>query len=101
MMNMDYDSAFFGKNILAMQPSEERALIGNYQKLRLYVDNTLSILSPKRRISQQINPAGSDPEEVELDQVNTGVARDIAYYQGASYIYHQHLNAWKQERTIQ
>jgi len=100
MMNMDYDSAFFGKDILSMQPSEERALIGNYQKLGLYANNTLSILSPKKRVSLQINPVGSDPEEIELEKVTPLVARDIAYYQGASYIYHQHLNAWSPNEVI-
>lgn len=101
ILNMDYDTAFFGKDILAMQPSEERALIGNYQKLGLYADNTLSILSPKKRISLQVNPAGNDPEEIELKEVNPALARDIAYYQGASYIYHQHLNAWDPGEVIQ
>ncbi|MCW8906206.1 MAG: LTA synthase family protein [Sedimenticola sp.] len=99
-MNMDYESAFFGKDILSMRPSEERALIGNYQKLGLYADNTLSILSPKKRISLQINPADSDPQEIELEKVSPVVARDIAYYQGASYIYHQHLNAWPVDEVV-
>ncbi|WP_428623712.1 LTA synthase family protein [Sedimenticola sp.] len=95
LLNMDYDSAFFGKNILAMQPEEERALIGNYQKLGLYAENRLSILSPKQRMTKQVNPDAPDPVETEVVATDADIERDIAYYQGASYIFSQHLNAWK------
>lgn len=94
LLNMDYESAFFGKNILTMRPQDERALIGNYQKLGLYADNRLSILSPKRRMTRQIDPTGPDPVEAPVAVPDTQIERDIAYYQGASYIYSQHLNAW-------
>lgn len=101
MLNMDYESAFFGKNILAMQPQDERALIGNYQKLGLYADNRLSILSPKRRMTRQINPNGEAPVEAPVALTDAQIERDIAYYQGASYIYSQHLNAWKTPAVTQ
>lgn len=95
LLNMDYESAFFGKNILSMRPEEERALIGNYQKLGLYADNRLSILSPKRRMTRQVNPDAASPVETPLSVPDGALERDIAYYQGASYIYSQHLNAWQ------
>lgn len=98
LLNMDYESAFFGKNILAMAPTEQRALIGNYQKLGLYADNRLSILSPKKQMTRQIDPASDDPDEKQLEVPDASLERDIAYYQGASYIYSQHLNAW--DRTV-
>lgn len=94
LLNMDYDSAFFGKDILTMQPQDERALIGNYQKLGLYADNRLSILSPKRRMARQVNPNAPEPVETEVATPDSDIERDIAYYQGASYVYSQHLNAW-------
>ncbi|WP_260292503.1 LTA synthase family protein [Sedimenticola hydrogenitrophicus] len=95
LLNMDYESAFFGKNILTMRPADERALIGNYQKLGLYTGNRLSILSPKQRMTQQLNPTAADPLEISVTEPDTAIERDIAYYQGASYIYSQHLNAWE------
>lgn len=100
LLNMDYESAFFGKNILTMRPADERALIGNYQKLGLYTGNRLSILSPKRRMTQQLNPASPDPLEITVTAPDATIERDIAYYQGASYIYSQHLNAWEQPAAI-
>lgn len=101
LLNMDYDSAFFGKNILTMQPEDERALIGNYQKLGLYADNRLSILSPKRRMTRQVNPNASAPVETTLVAPDADIERDIAYYQGASYIFSQHLNAWEPPAVTQ
>lgn len=101
LLNMDYESAFFGKNILTMQPDEERALIGNYQNLGLFADNKLSILSPKRRMSKQLNPTDEAPTETHLDKTDADLERDIAYYQGASYIFSQHLNAWNQKTITQ
>ncbi|TVO75835.1 LTA synthase family protein [Sedimenticola selenatireducens] len=97
LMNMDYESAFFGKNILTMKLAEQRALIGNYQKLGLFADNKLSILSPKRGMDKQLNAASETPQETHLDLVDADLERDIAYYQGASYIFSQHLNAWEQK----
>lgn len=96
LLNMDYDSAFFGINILAMRPEDERALIGNYQKLGLYAGNRLSILSPKQRMTRQANPDTAAPVEITVTEPDAEIERDIAYYQGASYIFSQHLNAWKQ-----
>jgi len=95
LMNMSYTSRFFGKDILTMAPEEERALIGNYQLLGLYSQDQLAILSPKKLMHLQIHP-GSDTAEVrEIDNPDDNLRRDIAYYQGASYIYKHQLNAWK------
>jgi phosphoglycerol transferase MdoB-like AlkP superfamily enzyme len=101
LMNMDYESAFFGKNILTMKPTEQRALIGNYQKLGLFADNKLSILSPKRGMDKQLNANSDSPQASHLDLVDADLERDIAYYQGASYIFSQHLNAWEQKPVTQ
>ncbi|QAA80858.1 alkaline phosphatase family protein [Aequorivita sp. H23M31] len=42
--NWDYDSNLFGQDILKMDPTEERAFIGNYRKLGLLKDNKVMIL---------------------------------------------------------
>lgn len=94
LLNMDYRSAFFGRNILTMRPPQERALIGNYQRLGLYADGQLSILKPKRGMARQLDPQRRRPTIVELQQPDPAMLRDIAYYQGASYILKQRLNAW-------
>ncbi len=94
LMNMDYDSAFFGKDIIAMKADEERALIGNYQKLGLFTEGALAILSPRRGMMEQIHPESTQPEIAALNAPDRLMRRDIAYYQGANYIYKHRLNAW-------
>ncbi len=95
MLNMDYDSAFFGRNIFTTPENEERALIGNYQKLGLYQPGRLSILSPKKEIQLQENPESKHPRVTTLDSPDEFARRNIAYYQGAAYIYKHGLNAWR------
>lgn len=86
LLNMQYDSYFFGKNILTMQPKDERALISNYQRLGVYRNNKLTVLMPQQKAYQRVMPLtknryqvlkGNDPQ---LDGV-------IDYYQGADFIY--------------
>ena len=101
LLNMDYDSAFFGKNIFTTEKDEQRALIGNYQKLGLYQPGRLSILAPKKTIILQQNPESSSPKVTVLKKPNAFAKKNIAYYQGASYIYKHKLNAWNTSATTE
>ncbi|HEB97605.1 MAG TPA: alkaline phosphatase family protein [Sedimenticola thiotaurini] len=94
LLNMDYRSAFFGRDILRMPAGRGRALIGNYQRLGLYDGRQMSILKPKRELARQLDPEKRRPTIVELQRPDAEMKRDIAYYQGASYIYKHRLNAW-------
>ena len=94
MMNMDYTSTFFGQNIFTTPANEERALIGNYQKLGLYQPGRLSILVPKKGMILQENPESGSPEITVLKTPDDQARQNIAYYQGASYIYGHQLNSW-------
>jgi phosphoglycerol transferase MdoB-like AlkP superfamily enzyme len=94
ILGMEYDSFFFGKNILAMTAGEERALIANYQHLGLYVQGQLSVNSPLKKLTLQVNPESRVPVIREVETDNPLMRRNIAYYQGASYIYDHHLNDW-------
>src|SRR5436190_16574162 len=49
LLNWSYTSRFFGKDIRKMPPSEERALIANYQKLGHLRADELQVLEPVRR----------------------------------------------------
>ncbi len=93
-LNMDYDSYFFGKNILGMLPEEGRALIGNYQNLGLYEKDRLTILSPVKLIRQRIHPGDREEKEIIPLQDDPHLQRTTAYYEGADFIYHHNLNAW-------
>ena len=94
ILNMDYESSAFGKNILRMTPQDGRALIGNYQNLGLYTPGILSVISPRKHLSQQHNPESRAPEIVEIGVDDAHMRRDLSYYQAAEYIYHHRLNAW-------
>ena len=98
MLNMRYVSNFFGKNILNMVPGEERALIANYQHLGLYTAGLMSVSSSQRKLTQQINPESDNPVIKEVGADDPGMHKNLAYYQGASYIYSHHLNDWASEK---
>jgi phosphoglycerol transferase MdoB-like AlkP superfamily enzyme len=94
MLNMDYTSTFFGRNIFTTPENEERALIGNYQKLGFYQSGRLSILIPKKGMILQEHPESGSPEIITLKVPDEQARKNIAYYQGASYIYNHQLNFW-------
>jgi len=100
LLNMDYTSSAFGLDIATMRPDQERALIGNYQKLGLYKDGILSILSPQQRMTQQLHPESPNPEVVGEQEPDSLMRENIAYYEGASYIYKHHLNAWNTQHAF-
>lgn len=94
IMNWTYMSKFFGKDILKMEPDEERAFISNYQKLGYMKNNLLTILSPQQKITNyQINPETGDMKSVAPDPQMT--RETIDYYQSASYVFKHKLNKWE------
>jgi membrane-anchored protein YejM (alkaline phosphatase superfamily) len=90
LLNWSYPTRFFGKDILKMQPEDERAFIGTYQKLGLLTENRLVVLKPMREHALYAHERGSGDlapvaEEDEL-------TRDgIAYYQAASHLFRNGL----------
>ncbi len=94
MLGMEYDSFFFGKDILQMTPAEERALVGNYQHLGLYTEGVLSVSSPRKKLTRQLNPESGTPQIHEVGSDDPHMRRNLAYYQGASFVYSHRLNDW-------
>lgn len=95
LMGLDYDSAFFGRDILASEPEDGRALIGNYQYLGLFSNEVVTVLGPRQELRQY--PAAATGTAAVLRPAGTDelVHRAIALYQGASYVYSHRLNAWR------
>lgn len=94
LLNVDYTSTFFGRNALRASTQPGRALIGNYQHLGLFDGQNLAILSPKRAMRRHDDALGISHER----QATAGdalVARDIAYYQGASHDFTHGLLSWQ------
>ncbi|MCB1530517.1 MAG: LTA synthase family protein [Rhodospirillales bacterium] len=96
LLDMDYESAFFGRNIFKTSKSAQRTLVGNYQNLGYYTPGELTILSPKQKITQFQNPQDDVPQEREVPDEDH-LKKAQSYYQGASLIYKRRLNAYPPE----
>lgn len=95
ILNWSYTSKFYGHNVLS-SAFEERALVGTYQKLGLYKDNVLSVLSPGKKIQnykvEKLNVFNSKYKEM---LTNTDREDEIvAYYQGASTLHKKRLDRY-------
>lgn len=93
LLNISYDSFFFGKNILSAD-FKGRALIANYQKLGLLNNEELLFLSP----GKQINRMALGQKNCVLEKISRdypGVRDLMAYYQGADYVFTHRLNRWR------
>jgi hypothetical protein len=85
LLGMSYRSHFYGVDQSGVDPGEQRALIGNNQRLGLLRTDRLTVLSPHRR-AQTVRPLWDDdgPQpEMPLDEDD--VLDAIAYYQTANY----------------
>ncbi|MCA9321932.1 MAG: LTA synthase family protein, partial [Planctomycetes bacterium] len=81
LMGVNYDSEFYGRDILSMAPEEGRALIGNHQKLGLLTPTRLVTLEPKQSIHAYDVATDRSLLEVPIDEAMKLDA--IAYYQSA------------------
>ena len=90
LLNMDYKSKFFGKDILLDKPN--RALLGTYQKIGLLHNNQLTVQLPTKR-TEAYQVINQEQTTKELDQQELKDA--ISYYQTASYLFHHKLYNYK------
>tara|TARA_R110001592_G_scaffold90050_1_gene264872 strand:- start:2669 stop:4627 length:1959 start_codon:yes stop_codon:yes gene_type:complete len=93
LLNMDYTSTFFGRNVLRDDAAPGRALIGNYQHLGLFDGESLAILSPRQLMRRHDDALGKSVESL-TEQSDPLIARSIAYYEGASYDFGHNLLGW-------
>jgi hypothetical protein len=84
---MGYSSKFYGHDVLRAPPSEDRALVGNYQTLGYMKDGRIVTLSPGRKVAIEPLPAelglpaaSGIPAERLQDEA-------ISLYQSASALY--------------
>jgi phosphoglycerol transferase MdoB-like AlkP superfamily enzyme len=91
LLNWSYPSRFFGWDVRKAS-GYRRALVGNYQRLGLYESGRLAVLKPVRHASEY----SFDPDSFTLTprtgtSADSAIARTIAYYQTASYLYKNRL----------
>ena len=86
LLHVSYDSKFYGQDILSPN-FKERAFMATYQDLGYYANDTLTILSPVRRVRQySIEHIGNwEYVEKECEQMNEKLVKEAqAYYQTAN-----------------
>ncbi len=103
LLNMDYDSWFFGQDMLKDNKKGQMALIGNYQYLGMYFNDRVTILKPKKQVEQYLvrlqlsdneSVQMTRPESMQEDDVN----KTISYYQTAAYILKNKINSWSKNQ---
>jgi len=94
LLGVQYESHFFGQNILS-ETFQERALISNYQRLGLYENDTLTILSPVKQMNIIQAPL-SNVHSIPADPRSSSTLKAMALYQGADFILKHRLNRWEE-----
>ncbi|MCP1457566.1 MULTISPECIES: LTA synthase family protein [Pseudomonas] len=94
LLNMDYQSTFFGRDLLQDNPLPPRVVVGNYQHLGLFDGKDLAILSPRQGLRRH-DDALTESRESRADSADPLISRAITYYQTASYGFKQQLLGWK------
>jgi hypothetical protein len=92
MLGASYKSKFYGDDILS-DDHKERAFIGNYQKLGLFRDGILTILSPDMSV-KSLKVVEQKLKDVKYKDIKTSKDNEkdvITYYQSASYLYKNNL----------
>jgi phosphoglycerol transferase MdoB-like AlkP superfamily enzyme len=85
LLDFDYYSKFFGRDVLASPPESDRAFVANYQTLGYLVRDRMVLLQPRRkseafRVGAQMSILG--PVE------DAGAVREaIAFYSSASFVF--------------
>jgi len=93
LLNWSYESKFYGNDILdrAFRP---RALVGNYQKLGLYRDRKLTVLSPDQSVQEYAVEKLTlyDNQYTAMKPNESDMNDTITYYQSADYFHKKELD---------
>lgn len=91
MLNMSYDSDFFGKDLLNDASYQPRAFISTYQKLGYLTDKELTVLGPLKYMHQYEVDRNNGKLKPIL-QNNNHLLDALSYYQGGSIIHQKKWN---------
>ncbi|MBL6986111.1 MAG: sulfatase-like hydrolase/transferase [Methylobacter sp.] len=94
LLNMSYESQFYGRDIMQMHKDEGRAFVSNYQKLGLFKDNKLVYLSPQQKVDVIDDPLGAY-KHLDAAEEAPLVKENMAYYQSADYIWLHRLSRYQ------
>lgn len=97
LLNLDYTSTFYGRDLFRDQDLEPRVLVGNYQHLGLFDGKDMAILSPRKGLRRHDDAKGQSIErQAPLD--DPLMIRAMTYYQTASYAFKERLLRWTPDR---
>jgi len=89
LLDFDYYSKFFGRDLLRSPPGSDRAFVANYQTLGYLRDDRLVLLHPKRRTGAF--RVDADRNIVEAIRDPAAVREAIAFYQAAAHVFRKGL----------
>lgn len=96
MLNISYNSRFFGKDILRMSPDQEKAFIGTYERLGYEKHGRLVVLNVKK--DNRYYDYDPDTKKQKEGAADPGLLHEaISYYQGANYLSEHRLNRFALE----
>jgi phosphoglycerol transferase MdoB-like AlkP superfamily enzyme len=86
LLNMSYKTRFMGYDMNKVKSGMERAFVSTYQDLGYLKEDTLVILSPKKKVQMfKVSPQGQT--KISVPSTTNLVKEAIAWYQGASYLF--------------
>ncbi|UZA67632.1 LTA synthase family protein [Pseudomonas viridiflava] len=93
LLDMSYESTFFGRDLQLAPTLPPRVVLGNYQHLGLFDGQSLAILSPRNGLRRHDDALGVSLETA-AQETDPLVARAITYYQAASHGFKHQLLGW-------
>lgn len=90
MMNVPYESKFFGADMNKLDTGKERIFLCTYQLIAYVKNNKMVLLSPVKKVEMfAVNFADGSSKKIPLE--DSLVNEAIAYYQSASYLFKNKL----------
>jgi phosphoglycerol transferase MdoB-like AlkP superfamily enzyme len=90
LLNLSYETKFYGYDILKLEKGRERLFMGTYQNIAYVRNNKMVVLSPQKKIDMfRVN--FTTGEETRIPIEDSLVKEAIAYYQTASYLFSHDL----------
>ena len=96
LLGVDYDSKFFGYDLLRLQPGHERAFVATYQTLGYLRDGWLVTLWPKRVVKLRQVDAQAPALSAQRQEAITREA--ISLYQVAAQEFHLGMYGDEEQR---
>jgi len=100
LLGWDYESRFYGRDLLQDPETPGRALVATYQTLGYLTGGRLAVLRP--RLPGEVFAYDRASRDQALQPPDDALLQDaVAYYQTASYLFHHGLYAALEQREAQ